>query len=80
MISLANSGGHGYIDGDLVPEGGEGSGAYARFKVDAYGTIVSTFFVADEGHGGNFTGDPFVNIFFRNSRYNQVIVCIVFVD
>jgi hypothetical protein len=65
-------GGHGYIDGDLVPEGGGGKGAYAKFKVDALGQIVSTYFEAPASHGGNFTSDPPVHIFFRSSSFNQV--------
>lgn len=65
-------GGYGYIDGDLIPDGGGGRGAAAKFRVDASGAILSTYFESIDRHGGNFTSDPFVNIFFRSSRYNQV--------
>jgi hypothetical protein len=68
------SGGYGYINGDLIPEGGGGRGAAAKFSVDDSGSIISTYFEHVEGHGGNFTEDPYVNIFFPSSRYNQVII------
>ena len=64
-------GGFGYLDGDLIPEGGGGSDASARFEVDSSGAIVDTFFGDVSGHGGNFTADPFVNIFFPSTRFNQ---------
>lgn len=55
-----------------MPEGGGGKGAYAKMKVDALGQIASTYFEDPASHGGNFTSDPFVHIFFRSSRFNQV--------
>ena len=74
MVLTKNvSGGYGYINGDLIPEGGGGQGAKAKFNVDGSGSIISTYFENVEGHGGNFTEDPYVNIFFPSSRYNQVI-------
>lgn len=63
--------GSGYIDGDLIPEGGGGSGASAKFEVNALGAIVTTFFENVTNHGGGFTTEPFVQIFFASSRYNQ---------
>jgi len=65
------AGGGGYVDGDLFPEGGEGTGALVQFQTDVSGQIVKTLFKNVDHHGKNFIDDPYVNIFFRSSRYNQ---------
>jgi hypothetical protein len=55
----------------LFPEGGEGTGALVQFQTDVSGQIVKTLFKNVYHHGKNFIDDPYVNIFFRSSRYNQ---------